>query len=124
MLHSLIIYFKQYNHLFDLPEQYPGVITPWLAFPLVIKKNKYFKRKKLQIYLEKNNIQTRTIFTGNILKQPIMRFKKFKKINNAEAVSNNVMENGILIGCHQDLKMKDLKFITITFDKFLKRYLI
>ena len=117
-------YFKQYNHLFDLPEQYPGVITPWLAFPLVIKKNKYFKRKKLQIYLEKNNIQTRTIFTGNILKQPIMRFKKFKKINNAEAVSNNDMENGILIGCHQDLKMKDLKFITITFDKFLKRYLI
>ena len=117
-------YFKQYSHLFDLPEQYPGVKTPWLAFPLVIKKNKYFKRKKLQIYLEKNNIQTRTIFTGNILKQPIMKFKKFKKINNAEAVSNNVMENGILIGCHQDLKMKDLKFITITFDKFLKRYLI
>lgn len=117
-------YFKQYNHLFDLPEQYPGVITPWLAFPLVLKKNKYFKRKKLQIYLEKNNIQTRTIFTGNILKQPIMKLKKFKKINNAEAVSNNVMENGILIGCHQDLKMKDLKFITRTFDKFLKRYLI
>ncbi len=117
-------YFKQYNHLFDLPEQYPGVITPWLAFPLVLKKNKYFKRKKLQIYLEKNNIQTRTIFTGNILKQPIMKLKKFKKINNAEAVSNNVMENGILIGCHQGLKMKDLKFITRTFDKFLKRYLI
>jgi CDP-6-deoxy-D-xylo-4-hexulose-3-dehydrase len=117
-------YFKQYSHLFDLPEQYPGVITPWLAFPLVLKKNKYFKRKKLQIYLEKNNIQTRTIFTGNILKQPIMKLKKFKKINNAEAVSNNVMENGILIGCHQDLKMKDLKFITRTFDKFLKRYLI
>ena len=117
-------YFKQYDHLFDLPEQYPGVITPWLAFPLVMKKNKYFKRKKLQIYLEKNNIQTRTIFTGNILKQPIMKFKKFKKINNAEAVSNNVMENGILIGCHQDLKIKDLNFITRTFDKFLKRYLI
>ena len=107
-----------------MPEQYPGVITPWLAFPLVMKKNKYFKRKKLQIYLEKNNIQTRTIFTGNILKQPIMKFKKFKKINNAEAVSNNVMENGILIGCHQDLKIKDLNFITRTFDKFLKRYLI
>ena len=53
-----------------------------------------------------------------------MKLKKFKKINNAEAVSNNVMENGILIGCHQGLKMKDLKFITRTFDKFLKRYLI
>ena len=117
-------YFKQYDHLFDLPEQYPGVKTPWLAFPLVMKKNKYFKRKNLQIYLEKNNIQTRTIFTGNILKQPIMKSKKFKKVNNSEAVSNNVMENGILIGCHQALKIKDLKFITKTFDKFLKKYSI
>jgi CDP-6-deoxy-D-xylo-4-hexulose-3-dehydrase len=117
-------YFKQYDHLFDLPEQYLGVKTPWLAFPLVMKKNKHFKRKNLQIYLEKNNIQTRTIFTGNILKQPIMKSKKFKKVNNSESVSNNVMENGILIGCHQDLKIKDLKFITKTFDKFLKKYLI
>ena len=27
----------------------------------------------MQIYLEKNNIQTRVIFTGNILKQPGFR---------------------------------------------------
>jgi dTDP-4-amino-4,6-dideoxygalactose transaminase len=53
-----------------------------------------------------------------------MKSKKFKKVNNSESVSNNVMENGILIGCHQDLKIKDLKFITKTFDKFLKKYLI
>ena len=114
-------YFKQHNHFFDLPEEYPGVVTPWLAFPLVMKKNKYFKRKKLQIYLEENNIQTRVIFTGNILKQPIMKNKKFAKVNHAEEVSNNIMENGILIGCHQALTMKDLKFITKTFDKFLEK---
>ena len=114
-------YFKQHNRFFDLPEEYPGVITPWLAFPLVMKKNKYFKRKKLQIYLEKNNIQTRTIFTGNILKQPIMKNKKFAKVKDSESVSNNIMENGILIGCHQALKMKDLKFITKTFDRFLEK---
>ena len=34
-------FFKQYQKLFDLPEQYTGVKTPWLAFPLVIKKNNY-----------------------------------------------------------------------------------
>ena len=54
---------------------YKGVITPWLAFPLVIKKNNLFNRKQLQIFFEKNNIQTRTIFTGNILKQPVMKKK-------------------------------------------------
>ena len=73
-------YFKKYSFLFNLPEQNKGVVTPWLAFPLVIKKNKYFKRKELQIFLEKNNIQTRTIFTGNILKQPILKIKILEKL--------------------------------------------
>ena len=55
---KLISFFKKYESLFKLPESYEGVRTPWLAFPIVIKKNKFFDRKKLQIYLEKNNIQT------------------------------------------------------------------
>ena len=29
-----------------------------------------FIRRDLQIFLEKRNIQTRTVFTGNILRQP------------------------------------------------------
>ena len=72
-------FFGNYKNFFKLPEQNKGVKTPWLAFPLVIKKNKIFDRKKLQIYFEKNNIQTRTIFTGNILRQPVMKGKNFQK---------------------------------------------
>ena len=116
-------YFKKYSFLFNLPEQNKGVVTPWLAFPLVIKKNKYFQRKELQIFLEKNNVQTRTIFTGNILKQPILKNKNFRKIANSEKEANNVMRNGVLIGCHQGLTNKDLKYIFFIFDKFLKRKL-
>ncbi len=115
-------YFNKYSKFFDLPEENKGVKTPWLAFPLVIKNNKMFKRKDLQIYLEKNNIQTRTIFTGNILKQPIIRNKKYKKISHSENVANNIMKNGLLIGCHQDLKITDLNYIFKTFDNFLKKY--
>ena len=66
-------FFKRYENFFKLPEQNIGVNTPWLAFPLVIKKNGIFNRKKMQIFFEKHNIQTRTIFTGNILKQPVMK---------------------------------------------------
>ena len=114
-------FLKKYP-LFDLPKQNVEVVTPWLAFPLVIKQSSPFKRKELQIFLEKNNIQTRTIFTGNILRQPIMKNKKFKKIKNAEEEANNVMKNGLLIGCHQGLTSSDLKYITKIFDKFLKNY--
>ena len=51
--------------------------TGWLAFPLVLKEKKGIERKDLQIYLEKKGIQTRTIFTGNILRQPIMKGKLY-----------------------------------------------
>ena len=115
----LLNFFRKYDGLFELPKQNKGVITPWLAFPLVIKENKYFKRKNLQIYLEKNNIQTRTIFTGNILRQPIMKKRVYKKIKNAEKEANNVMKNGLLIGCHQGLTYQDLKYISKKFKNFI-----
>jgi len=113
-------FFGNYSDLFNLPEQYKNVKTPWLAFPLVIKENKYFNRKEMQIFFEKNNIQTRTIFTGNILKQPVMRNKIYKKHPQCDAIANNVMKNGILLGCHQGMKKNELDYICQTFLKFLK----
>jgi len=110
-------FFKIYSKYFKLPETYPKVKTPWLAFPLVIKQNKKFNRREMQIFYEKNNIQTRTIFTGNILKQPIMKNLKYKLHKNTSLIANDVMKNGILLGCHQGLSKNELKYIC---DKFLK----
>jgi CDP-6-deoxy-D-xylo-4-hexulose-3-dehydrase len=118
---KLISFFKKYESLFKLPESYEGVRTPWLAFPLVIKKNKFFDRKKLQIYLEKNNIQTRTIFTGNILKQPVMKNRIYKKHKNCDIVANDVMKNGILIGCHHGMSINDVNLICKVFWKIIKK---
>ena len=119
---SLKIFFSSYAKYFKLPESYDFVNTPWLAFPLVIKPNKKFKRKQLQIFFEDKNIQTRTIFTGNILKQPVMFKKRYKKISNSETIANDVMKNGILIGCHQGLKKNDLNYIFRIFKQFEKKY--
>ncbi len=112
-------FFGKFNLFFNLPEQYPKVKTPWLAFPLVIKKNNYFDRKQMQIFFEKNNIQTRTIFTGNILKQPVMKNKIYKHHPKCNLIADDVMKNGILIGCHQGMVKSDLKYISNTFIKFL-----
>ena len=118
---KLISFFKKYENLFELPESYNKVKTPWLAFPLVIKKNKIFKKKYLQIYLEKNNIQTRTIFTGNILKQPVMKNRKYKKHKNCDHEANNVMKNGILIGCHHGMTINDVDLICKVFSKIINK---
>jgi len=118
---KLELFFENYKQFFKLPEQYKNVKTPWLAFPLVIKKNKFFNRKELQIYFEKNNIQTRTIFTGNILKQPAMKNRFYKKYPNCHTVADDVMRNGILLGCHQGMVKKELDYICDTFKNFLRK---
>jgi CDP-6-deoxy-D-xylo-4-hexulose-3-dehydrase len=74
----------------------------------------------MQIYFEKNNIQTRTIFTGNILRQPIMKKLDYKTVKNSSLISDYVMENGILLGCHHGMKLDELKYICKTFINFLK----
>ena len=73
----------------------------------------------MQIYLEKRGIQTRTIFTGNIIRQPIMKNKKFKKVSNCSINSDNIMKNGILIGCHQGLKNKEIDYVFKCLRSFL-----
>jgi CDP-6-deoxy-D-xylo-4-hexulose-3-dehydrase len=116
----LLKFFYKYKEYFKLPETFKNVKTPWLAFPLLIKKNIKFNRMQLQIFFEKNNIQTRTIFTGNILRQPVMRNLDYKKHPNSEKIADDVMENGILIGCHHGLVKNDLKLITEVFNKFIR----
>ena len=114
-------FFNKYSSFFKLPEQNRNIVTGWLAFPLVLKKSAGFSRKKLQIYLEKRGIQTRTIFTGNILRQPIMKNKYYKKYSKFQKVSDDVMKNGILIGCHHGLKKRDLNQMIKIFKNFLDK---
>ena len=69
----------------------------------------------MQIFLENRNIQTRVVFTGNILRQP--GFKDINCIGSADEFINadNVMRNGVLLACHHGLtdEMKDHLFQSI-----------
>ncbi len=107
------------NQFFEIPDQKKYIKTCWLAFPILIKKNSFFTKENLQIFLEKNKIQTRAIFSGNVLKQPLMKKKKYFKTPQCDVESNYVMKNGILIGCHHGLKINDLKYIKKTIKRFL-----
>ena len=105
-------FFNRLKDYFLTPMINKGVYTNFLAYPIIIVPNKLFNRKELQIFLEKNKIQTRPIFSGNILRHPafsnlISRKNKLNEFKNADYI----MKNGILIGCHQGLSIKDLKLI-------------
>ena len=115
-------FFNKFGKYFKVPEQLKFVKTAWLAYPIVIKEKSKIKRRDLQIFLEKNGIQTRTIFTGNIMRQPIMKNKQYKKRKDSNNISDDVMKNGLLIGCHHGLSKIEIDHIFSIFKKFLKKY--
>ncbi len=114
-------FFKKLNKYFILPRIGKNVKTNFLAYPVILKNNLNFSRKKFQTFLEKNQIQTRPIFTGNTLRHPAFEnlTSKKNKINSFKN-SDYIMKYGLLIGCHQGLNKSDISYIHRIISKFLR----
>lgn len=114
-------FFSQYQDWFILPEQLPHSRTGWLAFPVTIKDTAPFKRTELQIFLEKRNIQTRTVFTGNILRHPGFKHIPAKRNEEGYAHTDQVMRGGMLLACHHGLNEEMLAHIHASFKAFVEQ---
>lgn len=115
-------FFSKYEKWFILPEQTESSRTGWLAFPLTIREDAPFTRKEMQIYLEKRNIQTRVVFTGNILRQPGFKDIKHTKSENGYPIADAVMKGGVLLACHHGLNDDMMSHVHSTFDEFAEQY--
>ena len=115
-------YLNKYTKYFILPKQLPQSKSGWLAYPITIKESAPFSRTEMQIFLEKKNIQTRVVFTGNILRQPGFKNIKAVKDKNGYPEADKVMKNGILIACHHGLTKKMINHIHNSIDDFLLKY--
>ena len=115
-------FFKKINNVFIVPKIEKNVRTNFLAYPIILKENIKFTRKEFQVYLEKNNIQTRPIFSGNALRHPAFE-NLISKRNNLNAFKNSdyIMKYGLLIGCHQGLDKKDISYIHRVILNFIKK---
>jgi CDP-6-deoxy-D-xylo-4-hexulose-3-dehydrase len=115
-------FFKRYEEWFVLPRQTPDTKMVWFVYPLLVKEDAPFTRTDMQIFLEKRNIQTRVIFTGNILRQP-----GFQNIQRSEASdgyprADLVMKTGILLACHHGLTEAMLDHVHASFEEFARQY--
>ena len=112
-------FLSKYKDYFILPKQLPGSKSGWLAYPITIRDASPFTRTEMQIFLEKKNIQTRVVFTGNIIRQPGFKSIKMKKSNEGYKEADKVMKNGILLACHHGLSKKMINHIHKTIDEFI-----
>lgn len=114
-------FFSEYQDLLYLPKELPKTQTAWHVYPLTIK-DKRIDRIELMKYLEANNIQTRPIFTGNILRQPGFSKIKHNSRKKKFPVADHIMGNGILIGVHHGMEEKHLKKMKKVFEGFLSKF--
>lgn len=112
-------FFQKYKKYFDLPKENPNADTCWLAYPLLVKESAPFTRRELVIFLEENGIQTRPLFTGNVLRQPA--FKKLISHQKAQhfPVADKVMKGSLVIGCHHGMDKEQLDYVHNRFDEFI-----
>ena len=114
--------FGQYPDLFIVPIEDEQARPQRQVFPVTIKKGAPFTRLELVTFLEKENVQTRPIFTGNILKQPGFKNITHRDTQKDYEVTDNIMERGFIIGVHQGLTLDHLDKLSNLLHKFIKQF--
>jgi len=104
---------KKMRAIFEKYPQFEMIESPenaevcWFSFPLLCKG---IARKKVMDTLEENNIECRTIFSGNILRHPA--YKDTNYISHGEMVNaDRVMKDGMFLSVHPSITSEMLDFI-------------
>lgn len=114
---TMIDRFQKFKRYFTTIEQEKDELIGPHAFPMVVKEGAGFSRDQFVSYLEKNNIDTRDLFTSMPTQCPGFRFLKYRlgDFPSAEYIGNN----GLHIGVHQDLGDGHIDYFISTVEKFL-----
>jgi CDP-6-deoxy-D-xylo-4-hexulose-3-dehydrase len=110
---------SDHEEWFYLPDQPEDVTTCWLAFPLTIRSNAPFDREAIVKHLEGNRIQTRSLWSGNLVKHPGFEHIDARLPLEDYPNANTVMKNAFVIGAHQSMDEDDLGYVEETLSEFL-----
>lgn len=111
--------FKRFTpHLVSIEEDYDEKLG-LQAFPVIIQERANFTREEFTNFLERQGIETRTLFSSMPTQCPGFKFLGYKlgECPNAEYIGNN----GLHIGIHQDLGKKECDYFINTVEKFLSK---
>ncbi|MEW6096209.1 MAG: lipopolysaccharide biosynthesis protein RfbH [bacterium] len=101
---------KKYEEFFILPQPTPNSEPSWFGFPITVKESAKFSRAEIVAYLEKNNIATRMLFGGNLVKQPAYQNVKYRIIDSLKN-TDFIMENTFWLGVYPGLTEEMIEFV-------------
>ncbi len=96
--------------VFLLPQAQLGAEPSWFGFVLSVKESSGFTRNDIARFLEAKNIQTRTLFAGNLLRHPCFTdtppdqqaFRVSGDLRNTDFVMNNTFWVGVYPGLTEE----------------------
>ncbi len=121
-------HFARYTEFFGdhvgrlaLPLQLDGLETAWLGYPLMIEPDAGFERADLQAFLDARGVDTRTIWSGNVTRQPMLGGVEVRVPADGLPHADAVMERGTLLPLSHALDDDALDFVTAQVAEFLTR---
>jgi len=110
---------KPYEDRLILPMAPANTDPSWFGFVITVRENSGFNRNDLTRFLEANLIESRNLFSGNLLRHPA-----FENINHRIAcdLTNTeiVMNNTFFIGVYPGLDESQLDWIEDVFRRFMQ----
>lgn len=120
---------KLYDGLKDLKElqifeKYPESDPAWFGFLLTVTKGAKFTRNELTEYLEKNQIQTRNLFAGNLLKHPC--FEGFEEGRDYRIIgelpnTDKIMNSSFWVGVYPGMTEEKLNYMIAKIREFCEK---
>ena len=98
-----------------LPEATAKSDPSWFGFLITVKESSGLSRDAIVRHLEKNGIQTRMLFAGNLLKHPcfddMRKTGKGYRVAGHLKVTDEVMNRTFWVGVYPGLSIAEIKFM-------------
>jgi CDP-6-deoxy-D-xylo-4-hexulose-3-dehydrase len=111
---------EPYEEFLILPTWSARTDPSWFAFPITIRPDAPFIRRALVTFLEERNIETRLLFTGNIVRQPGYRHIKHRTVGDLPN-SDLVLRASFFVGVYPGLDDVRIAYILEAFADFFAR---
>ena len=101
----------------ELPEPTPNSNPSWFGFALTLKAGAGVTRVELTRFLDKNQIGSRLLFAGNLVKQPYFKNVQYKVVGDLTN-TDITMNNTFWIGVQPALTQEHLDFVADKLEEF------
>ena len=114
-LHSAL---AEFDRDLQLPEPQHDSEPSWFGFLILRRENAPFTRADIVAHLESKKIQTRMLFSGNLLRHPAYRGIKHRVVGSLEN-TDRLMRDAFFIGVYPGLTKEMLDYVIAAFREFL-----